>query len=322
MPSLDSSIPGESASDTESSLSDSNGGGRSRPGSPDVVFLGNAENDGSEEDIISLSGFSKSDTEEVHVAAVREKVRRSDVLYAAWLDDQIHKGNDEIKRRDLSVHDHPLFGKHCEAPDHVGPPISYMNERGVFKPAESINNPRGLCLFYQMSPGKANVLVGPKSAESAHRIHCLIEIAKGLGQQLTVVVFEGESVSPWCLLSKLHSRMALSRFALHTSEEAKIGIRNRVYCCPICAYVVKNCTTPLDHIVVGHYWGSYSCGKCLAFATHTAAGMMAHVVSCGKSETERPKAWSPRGKAHQGSKSGRKSKGKKSKEGTSVKASK
>ena len=52
---------------------------------------------GSEEDIISLLGFSKSDTEEVCVAAVRKKVHQSDVLYAAWLDDQIHKGNDEVK---------------------------------------------------------------------------------------------------------------------------------------------------------------------------------------------------------------------------------
>ena len=151
------------------------------------------------------------------------------------------------------MHDHPLFGKRCEAPDHVGPPISYMEERGVFKPAEYVNNLRGLCRFYHTSPGKANVLVGPKSAASARRIHLLIEIAKGLGQQLTVVVFEGESVTPTCLLGELHSRMALSRYALHTPDEAKIGIRNRMYCCPICAYVIQNSTTLLDHIIVGHY---------------------------------------------------------------------
>ena len=71
--------------------------GNLAPSSPDVIFLGNAVNDGSEEDIISLSGFSKSDTEEVHVAAVCEKARWSDVLYATWLDDQIHKGNDDVK---------------------------------------------------------------------------------------------------------------------------------------------------------------------------------------------------------------------------------
>ena len=148
-------------------------------------------------------------TVEVCVAAVREKARQSDVLYAAWLDIQIREGNDEVKRRNSSVRDHPLPGKRCEAPDH-GPPISYMEERSVFKPAESNNNPRGVCRFYHTSSGKANVLVGPKSAESARWIHRLVEIAKGLGRQLTVVVFEGESVSPSCLLSELHSCMALS----------------------------------------------------------------------------------------------------------------
>ena len=164
-----------------------------------------------------------------------------------------------------------------------------MEEHGVFKPVESNNNLRGVCWFYHMSPRKANVLVGPKSAESARRIHRLIEIAKGIGRQLTVVVFEGESVSPLCLLSELHSCMALLRFALHTPDEARIGIKNCTYCCPICTYVVNNCTTLLDHIIVGHYWGSYSCGKCLAFATHTAAGMMAHLIGCGQSEPERSK---------------------------------
>ena len=247
MPSLDSSIPGESVSDTESSLSDSDSQGQSHPDSPDVIFLGNAENDGSEEDIISLSGFSKSDTEEVRVAAVCEKTCRSDVLYGTWLDDQIRKGSDEIKRRDLLVHDHPLFGKRCEAPDYVGPPICYMEERGVFKPAESINNLRGLCRFYHMSPGKANVLVGPKSAASAHRIHLLIEIAKGLGRQLTVVVFEGESVTPTCLLGELHSHLALSRYTLHTPDEAKIGIRNRA-CIAVLFARISYRTAPLSSI--------------------------------------------------------------------------
>ena len=242
------------------------------------------------------------------------------MLYATWHDNQIHKGNDEIRQCDSRVHDHPLFGKHCEAPDQVGPPISYMEERGVFKPMESINNPMGLCWFYQMSPRKANVLVGPKLAECACRIHCLIEIAKRLGWQLMVVVFEGESVSPWCLLSELHSHLALSQFTIHTPDKAKIGIRNCVYCCPICAYVIKNNTTLLDHIIVGHYWGSFSCGKCLAFTAHTAEEMRGHFTHCGWSETEHPRVRSTCRKAHQGSKSSHKSnKGKKTKEGVSTK---
>ena len=64
VPSLDSSIPTESVSDTKSSLDDSDGQERSRCDSPDVILVGNAEDDGSkEEETISLTGFSKSDTE-------------------------------------------------------------------------------------------------------------------------------------------------------------------------------------------------------------------------------------------------------------------
>ena len=194
-----------------------------------------------------------------------------------------------------------------------------MEERGVFKPMEFTNNPMGLCQFYHTSLEKANVLVGPKSAKSVCRIHHLIEIAKRIGWQLMVVVFEGESISPWCLLGDLHSHLALSRFTIHTPEEAKIGISIRMYCCPICAYVVKNNTTFLDHIIVGHYWGSFSCGKCLAFAADTTEQMMGHLTRCRQSKMEHHKVQSPHSKAHQGSKSGHKSQeGKKKKEGVSM----
>ena len=158
------------------------------------------------------------------MAAVRKKAHQSDVLYAAWLDDQIHTGHDEVKQHDSTVHDHPIPGKHCGVPDIVGPPISYMKKLRMFKPVEFVHNPKGLCRFYHMSSGKSNVLVGPKSAKSARQLHRLIQIAKGLGWQLMVVVFEGESVTPKCLLSELHSHMALAWYALHTSGEAKMGI--------------------------------------------------------------------------------------------------
>ena len=53
---------------------------------------------------------------------------------------------------------------------------------------------------------------------------------------------------------------------IHTDREANMGRHNYVYCCPICTYVVKNAMALLDHIVVGHYWGSFSCGMCLSYA--------------------------------------------------------
>ena len=182
-----------------------------------------------------------------------------------------------------------------------------MEECGVFKPAESLNNPMGLCQFYCMSPEKSNVLTGPKSAYCAHRIYGMVEIAKRVRWQLTVIIFDGESISPMCLLGELHSHMALLRIAIHTAREAEMGVRNHMYCCPICVYVIKNTITLLDHVIVGHYWGSFSCGKCLVFAAATAERMRRHIAVCGQSQVEHPRAHSTCHKAHRGSKSGHKS---------------
>ena len=123
MPSFDSSLPTESASDTESSLDDSGGPERSCPDSPEVFIVGSVDDDGPEEEMISVTGFSKSDTEEVCAATVHEKAHMGDTLYATWHDNQIRQGNDEIKQRDLRVCDHPHLGNRCEAPDQVRPPF-------------------------------------------------------------------------------------------------------------------------------------------------------------------------------------------------------
>ena len=195
-----------------------------------------------------------------------------------------------------------------------------MEEHGGFKPTESINNPMGLCRFYRMSPEKSNVLTGLKLAKCAHRIYGMVEVAKRVRWQLTVIIFDSESISPVCLLRELHSHVALSWIAIHTPEEAKVGVWNHMYCCPICVYVVKNEVTLLDHIVIGHYWGSFSCRRCLAFTVATAEQMRRHIANCGQSQTGCCKVHSACRKAYWGSKSGRKSRKakKRTKEGVSV----
>ena len=127
-----------------------------------------------------------------------------------------------------------LLANIVRLPTRLDLPFPTWRKHRVFKPAESINNPMGLCRFYQTSPEKSNVLTGPKSAECARRIYSLVEIAKRVGWQLTVIVFDGESVSPMCLLRELHSHLALSQIMIHTPGEADVGVRNHVYCCPIC----------------------------------------------------------------------------------------
>ena len=100
--------------------------------------------------------------------------------------------------------DHIDIGKHCKAPDKIGPPLTYMEECRVFKPAEAINNPMGLCRFYRMGSKKSNVLTGPSSADCAHSIQGMVELTKGVRWPLTVIVFEGESVTP-CVCSKSYT---------------------------------------------------------------------------------------------------------------------
>ena len=199
-----------------------------------------------------------------------------------------------------------------------------MEERRVFKPMEAINNPMGLCRFYQMSSKKSNVLTGLKSTDCACKIHDMIKLAKGVGWPLTVIVFKGEMVTPLGLLQELHSRLTLSHITIHTLEEVKVGPKNRVSCCPICMYVVKNDYSFLNHIIVGHYWSSFSCGKCLKFVGN-GQQMKRHIPDCGKPKKECKKKHSKDNKvpeAQSSSKSGHKSKkvkkNKTDKEGVSV----
>ena len=133
---------------------------------------------------------------------------------------------------------------------------------------------------------KSNVFTGPKLTESTRRIYRMVEIAQGVGRQLTVIIFDGESFSPVCLLEALHSRVAVSWITIHTPEEAERGVQNRVYCCSICAYVGKSNYAFLNHIIVGHYWGSFSCRKCQTFAAATAQQMKRHLMGCEQSQLE------------------------------------
>ena len=236
-----------------------------------------------------MTGFLKSDTEEVCAAAAREKAHAGDTLYATWHDNQIRQGNDEIKQHDLRVCDHPHLGNRCEAPDQVGPPISYMEELRVFRMPVSMNNPMGLCQFYHTSPEKANILVGPKLAECACRIHGLIQIAKRMGQQLTVVVLkESLSLLGVCLANCTPGWLYRDLTFTHL-KRPRWG---SAYACIVAlfAYVIKNDTALLDHIIIGHYWGSFSCGKCLAFAADTAGQMKRHFILCGQSDMEHHRA--------------------------------
>ena len=137
-----------------------------------------------------------------------------------------------------------------------------------------------------MSSKKSNVLTGPRSTDCAHRIQGMVELSKGVRQLLTIIVFEGESVTPLCLLQELHSCLTLSHIEISTPDEAEVGQKNHVSYCPICPYVAKNDNLFLNHIIVGHYWSSFSCGKCLTFVVAMGQQMKRHILGCGKPQKE------------------------------------
>ena len=169
----------------------------------------------------------------------------------------------------------------------------------------------GLCRFYQMSSKKSNVLTGPRSTVCTCKIQNMLKLAKEVGRLLTIIVLEGEMVTPLCLLQELHLCLALSRIAIHTPEEVKVGPKNHVSCCPICAYMARNDYSFLNHIIIGHYWSSFSCGKCLKFMVTNGQQMKRHIPGCGKPQKECRKKCSTNNKApkaQSSSKSGYKSK--------------
>ena len=190
----------------------SSGSERSWSASPEVVLVpgdedtaaGGEDADHLEDEealsqgTVSLLDISNSDNEEACKAAVRKTAHKSDVQYGTWWDEQICQGNEGIAQRDKQVNDYADSGQPSKAPDKISPlPLSYMEECGVFKPLDSIVNPKGLCQFYWTDPEKSNVITGLKSAASTRSIKRLLDLAKELGHPLTVVVFEGGTVTPW-----------------------------------------------------------------------------------------------------------------------------
>ena len=103
------------------------------------------------------------------------------------------------------------------------------------------------------------------------------------------MVFEGGIVTLPGLLQELHSHLALSCITISMPDEVKVGLKNCVSCCPICTYTVKNDYSFLNHIIIRHYWNSFSCRKCLEFAASSGQQMKKHFPKCKGPKEEHKK---------------------------------
>ena len=169
---------------------------------------------------VSLSDISVSDGKDARKAIACEAAWRSDVKYSNWQHEQIHQGNEDISQWDKVTYDYAGVGKPCKALDKICPPLTYMEEHGMFKPLDTMANPLGLCRFYHADPETVKFISAPKPLASIHRVKCLLEKAKGHGWPYIIVVFEGGNVTLLGLLQELHLWFTLSCIPIFTSDKA------------------------------------------------------------------------------------------------------
>ena len=88
-------------------------------------------------------------------------------------------------------------------PDTLSPPISYMEECGVFQPLASTTNPLGICCFYHMDPN-VSMPKEPKPPATVEHVKKLLFLASTKQRPYILVVFQGGTVTSLGLLQELH----------------------------------------------------------------------------------------------------------------------
>ena len=136
---------------------------------------------------IPLLDISASDDDETRKRKAREYARRSDMAYAAWKEKQTSDGVKGIEERDQMVNDYTDGKKRPKNPDPLGPPVSYMEERGVFQPLASTTNTFGLCRFYRADPNTP-MPTGPDLPATVEHVKRLL-LASTKPRRYVIVVF-------------------------------------------------------------------------------------------------------------------------------------
>ena len=228
---------------------------------------------------IPLLDISASDDDETHKCKARDYVHKSDMAYAAWKEKQISDGVEGIEERDQMVNDYTDGKKRPKNPDPLGPPVSYMEDRGVFQPLTSPTNSFGLCHFYRTDPN-VPLPSSPVLPATAEHVKRLLLLASTAPRWYVLMVFRGGTVTALGLLQELHTRNVLVQIHIYQSGDAKDGHGACVSCCPFCAYTIQNDPAYLNHIVCAHYDVSFECGSCLSAVTSSVQKMKEHIKEC------------------------------------------
>ena len=171
---------------------------------------------------IPLLDISATDDEETRKCKVRELACRSDRDFAAWKEKQISECVKGIEERDKVVNDYMDGKRKPKSPDTLGPPVSYMEERGVFQPLASTTNSLGLCHFYRVDPN-VSMPTGPKPLATVEHVKKLLFLASTKRWWYIIVVFQGGTVTPLGLLQELHTQSGLSVSLFTCLEKPRTG---------------------------------------------------------------------------------------------------
>ena len=153
---------------------------------------------------IPLLDISASDDDETRKRKARDYARRSDTAYAAWKEKQTSDGVKGIEERDQMVNDYTDGKRRPKNPDPLGPPVSYMEDRGVFQPLTSPTNTFGLCRFYRADPN-VPLPLSPVSPATAEHVKRLVLLASTTPRRYVLMVFRGGTVTALGLLQELHT---------------------------------------------------------------------------------------------------------------------
>ena len=167
-------------------------------------------------------------------------------------------------------------------PDPLGPPVSYMEERGVFSASGFYDQSfGGYVIFYRANPNMSTPMT-PKPPATVEHVKKLLFLASTQRRPYIIMVFQGGTVTPLGLLPELHMRSALVCIPIYLPGETKDGHKLRMLCCPFCAYTIQNDPAYLNHIVCVHYETNFACGTCLSAITSSGQQMKNHIKECSR----------------------------------------
>ena len=130
------------------------------------------------------------------------------MAYAAWKEKQTSDGVKGIEEWDQMVNDYTDGKRRPRNPDPLGPPVSYMEDRGVFQPLASMTNTFGLCHFYRVDT-TVPMPSDPVSPVTAEHVKRLLLLASTKPRRHVLMVFQGGTVTALGFLQELHMQSVL-----------------------------------------------------------------------------------------------------------------